>query len=419
MQELPAIALVAEDVSLRMGGPDAARALHYFRGLRARGLDVHLVTRERHRAELCEHLAGDEERIHGVPDPKSAIWLGRLGLLLPRSSRAALTDVARSLISQRAQRRKVSQLVRRKGVRIVHQVTPSRPGTPSRMQGLGVPVVMGPLLDPRDAPPGFRKDVPRSRRLLARLSKLGRPLLHRILSGRRKAEVLLVANAQSSRAVPTGARGRKLRLPSDGIELSEWKARDVLPAREVPEFLFAGRLSRDCGADFLLDAFRLTLDAGPARLRIVGEGPLASVLQRRIEELDLADHVEWSGWLPQEARRLAIQRADALVFPGLCDAGAEVLMHAMATGLPVVATDWGAPSDLASDGAGLLVGPRTEQQFTHELASVMHRLADSKALRQELGERARNHARSEFDWSQRLDRLLDVYRLVAQQPDTR
>jgi glycosyltransferase involved in cell wall biosynthesis len=94
-------------------------------------------------------------------------------------------------------------------------------------------------------------------------------------------------------------------------------------------------------------------------------------------------------------------------------------MHAMATGLPVVATDWGAPSDLASDGAGLLVGPRTEQQFTHELASVMHRLADSKTLRQELGERARNHARSEFDWSQRLDRLLDVYRLVAQQPDTR
>jgi glycosyltransferase involved in cell wall biosynthesis len=219
--------------------------------------------------------------------------------------------------------------------------------------------------------------------------------------------------------VPSGAKGRKLRLPSDGIELSEWKARDHVPAQEVPEFLFVGRLARDCGVDFLLDAFRLTLDAGPARLRIVGEGPLAGLLERRVEELDLADHVEWSGWLPQEARRLAIQRADALVFPGLCDAGAEVLMCAMATGLPVVATDWGAAADIASDAAGLLVGPRTGQQFTHELASVMHRLADSPSLRRELGFRARNHARSAFDWGQRLDRLLDAYRLVAQQPASR
>ena len=410
MQELPAIALVAEDVSLRMG-PDAARAFHYFRGLRARGLDVHLVTRELHRAEICQHLAGEEERIHGVPDPASALWVGRLGLLLPRRARG-LTDVARSLISQRAQRRRVSQLVRRKGVRIVHQVTPAAPRAPSRIRELGVPVVMGPLLEVPQAPPGFSEPVSRTQHALDLALGVAQRLLQRVLGGRRRADVLLVANAQSSRAVPAGARGRKLRLASDGIDLSEWKPRDPAPASEVPEFLFVGRLSRDSGADLLLDAFRLTLDACPGRLRIIGDGPLAAPLRRRCEELDLGQHVAWSGWLPPQTLRESIAAADALVFPALRSAGAPVLMQAMASGLPVVATDWGAPADIASDGAGLLVGPRTRQQFTNELASVMHRLAESPALRRELGERALHHARSEFDWNERLDRLLDVYRLV-------
>jgi hypothetical protein len=43
----------------------------------------------------------------------------------------------------------------------------------------------------------------------------------------------------------------------------------------------------------------------------------------------------------------------------------------------------------------------------------MHRLAASPSLRRELGERAQVHARNEFDWNHRLDRLSDVYRQLV------
>ena len=151
----------------------------------------------------------------------------------------------------------------------------------------------------------------------------------------------------------------------------------------------------------------------PRGLRIAGEGPLAREVAKRVEDLDLGAHVQLQGWLDLDARRRALARADAFVCPDLSGAADPTLMQAMAMGLPVIAADWGEAAALAGEGAGLLVGPRTRRQLVEELAGVMHRVASSPELRRELGERARSHARTEFDWSQRVDRLLDVYRLVA------
>ena len=125
-------------------------------------------------------------------------------------------------------------------------------------------------------------------------------------------------------------------------------------------------------------------------------------------------HVTCEGWLDAEARHTALTQADAVVYPGLRDSGAELVMQAMCLGNPVVATNWGAPSEYAVEDAALLVGPRTRHQLVAELATAMHRLATQPELRRELGARAALHAHEEFGWRHRVERLLDVYSLLVE-----
>lgn len=86
------------------------------------------------------------------------------------------------------------------------------------------------------------------------------------------------------------------------------------------------------------------------------------------------------------------QRADVVVFPSLSDGFGLVILEAMSSGVPVVATTSSGGPDAIEDGAnGLLVQPGD----SNAIATALERLMDSD-LRLELGVRARQRALSEF-----------------------
>ncbi|MEN9905700.1 MAG: hypothetical protein RLZZ555_2265, partial [Pseudomonadota bacterium] len=98
----PRVLIVAEHASARFGG-EAALPLHYFRVLRQRGLEVHLLVHARTRAELRQ-LFPDESRIHYVEDTALHRLLWRLGQPLPDRLAYFTTGFAMRLHSQLAQR---------------------------------------------------------------------------------------------------------------------------------------------------------------------------------------------------------------------------------------------------------------------------------------------------------------------------
>jgi colanic acid/amylovoran biosynthesis glycosyltransferase len=116
--------------------------------------------------------------------------------------------------------------------------------------------------------------------------------------------------------------------------------------------------------------------------------------------------VRWLGAVGQDEIRRHYAEADAFCLPSFAEGVPVVLMEAMATALPVVATRIAGIPELIEDGeSGLLVAPARSD----ELADALTRLAGSPELRSQLGQRGRRAVIDGYDagrWARALADLL-------------
>jgi glycosyltransferase involved in cell wall biosynthesis/predicted metal-dependent phosphoesterase TrpH len=167
--------------------------------------------------------------------------------------------------------------------------------------------------------------------------------------------------------------------------------------------MYSGRITREKGAELLVDAF-LRARARDPRLHLVlaGGGPE----QERVRER-LGDAATFLGWLAGEDLARAYASADVFLFPSATDTFGQVILEAQASGLPVVAVARGGPLSLIEDRAsGLLCEPEPEQ-----LAAAVLELAASPLLREHLTRTAVRGARART-WELTLQRLADGYTLA-------
>ncbi len=155
---------------------------------------------------------------------------------------------------------------------------------------------------------------------------------------------------------------------------------DPSPVPEVPVILAAGRLAYQKGFPHLLTAFRRVLDSHPADLWILGEGPDRAALEKQIVDLQLANHVKLLGF--QDNPQDYMRRATVFVLSSLYEGFGNVIVEAMACGLPVVSTDCPhGPSEIIEhERTGLLV-PVADPPA---LAAAIKRVLDDEALRERL-----------------------------------
>ena len=418
-RDLPRVAIVAEHASLRFGG-EAALPFHFFRVLRARGVDAFLVVHERCRAAVLEAFAGDADRIVFVPDRPIHRRLMRWGKRLPSRIRLITTDALSGAITQRMLRREVVRLIRDGRIDLVHQPIPVSPRAPSMIGGLGVPVVMGPLNGGMDFPTAFRGYDGAWLRLVYGLGRRLSGVGHLLADGKLRADVLLVANLRTARALPKGVRGEVIELVENGVDPGLWGTGDDRPEASTTgpaRFVFLGRLVDWKAVDLLLEAMSRVVEAVPARLEIIGDGAMRATLQAQSRRLGLVegggpDAVTFAGWLPQSACSERLAGADALVLPSLYECGGAVVLEAMAAGRPVIATDWGGPSDYLDPSCGVLVPPDSREGLVSGLAEAMVRLARDPELRRRMGAAGRRKALDLYSWDRKAEAILAIYRRV-------
>jgi sugar transferase (PEP-CTERM/EpsH1 system associated) len=171
-----------------------------------------------------------------------------------------------------------------------------------------------------------------------------------------------------------------------------------------------GRMQTVKGQDLLTDAFIAALRAHPAlaerlRLVMVGDGPLRAVCQQKLEQAGLAE----LAWLPGERRDVAalMRGFDAFVLPSRAEGISNTILEAMASGLPVLATDVGGNAELVEAGrSGWLVAAGEVPALAAGLAALA---ADPVALR-EAGQAGRQRAEQRFS----LDLMLGAYDALYQ-----
>ncbi len=169
------------------------------------------------------------------------------------------------------------------------------------------------------------------------------------------------------------------------------------------DVLYAGRITREKGADLLADAF-LHARSRDERLRLVlvGGGPEEARLRERVGE-----HACFRGWLAGDALARAYASADVFLFASRTDTFGQVVLEAHASGLPVVAVAEGGPLSLIEQRvSGVLCPPDA-----HALGDAVAELAAAPRLRERLASAGLRSVR-ERTWERALQRLGDGYRRV-------
>ncbi len=159
-------------------------------------------------------------------------------------------------------------------------------------------------------------------------------------------------------------------------------------AREGPvRLLTVGALADKKGHTHLLDALADLRARREATLDLVGGGELREQLEAQAQRLELSEAVRFHGELPKEGVAALMRAADLFVLPSLHETFGCVLIEAMASGLPSVATRVGGVPEVLGPEAGVLVRPRDAAALSAAIEQTLDGSFDAAELAKAAGER--------------------------------
>jgi glycosyltransferase involved in cell wall biosynthesis len=176
--------------------------------------------------------------------------------------------------------------------------------------------------------------------------------------------------------------------------------------------LCVARMTPQKGHAVLLDALGILGPSRRVRAAFAGDGDLRPVLEARARELGVAERVRFLG-VRSDVPEL-MRGADVVVLPSLHEGFGLALAEAMASGLPVVASDTGpVPEIVEHDRSGILFPPGDARA----LSVALDRLMESEGERAAMGGRGRARAMAEFSFETMIGRLEALYeRLARREP---
>lgn len=224
---------------------------------------------------------------------------------------------------------------------------------------------------------------------LATYHKLTRPLIHKIW----RESLKPVANSEGLKQLAQqSAPQMDIAVIPNGIDTEKYCPSLNGAVRSRVRLLFVGRLSVQKDLPTLLHALART--PPEVELHIVGDGPERERLQRIVDEKNLHDRVTFRGWVNKERIVECYQHADVFVLPSRYEGMPNVVLEAMACGLPIVATSIAGCDELVQENVNGFLVPVGDSEA---LAARLTALMNDPALRQRLGAGSRQAAVAR-DW---------------------
>jgi glycosyltransferase involved in cell wall biosynthesis len=195
-------------------------------------------------------------------------------------------------------------------------------------------------------------------------------------------------------------------------QIDRVRARYHLPGRFI---LSVGTIEPRKNLPILFEvlASRREQGLGPWPLVIAGKpGWLYEPILARITELGLQDHVQLTGYFPDDDLPVLYNAATLLAMPSRYEGFGLPVLEAMACGTPVVCSNTSSLPEVAGEAA-LLAPPDDARVW----AGTIARLMSDDALRSQLRQRGFNQA-AHFSWEQAARRTADLYRHVVRRPSS-
>lgn len=221
----------------------------------------------------------------------------------------------------------------------------------------------------------------------------GKPLLKSMIKFilKRSDYVFVVSESLKEGVLKLGIEGieNKLSITYNSVDVERFRPDQISTFKEEiridPQkqvILFVGNLVWQKGVEYLIRAKEFLNE--DAEIVIVGDGPLFEEL-KGIVEFEKMEGITFTG--ARSDIEKIMPTADILVLPSLSEGRPTVLLEAMASGKPVVATNVGGIPEIVNKDTGILVNPEDPVG----LAEAIDKILQDKELQEKMGRAARKH----------------------------
>jgi glycosyltransferase involved in cell wall biosynthesis len=205
-----------------------------------------------------------------------------------------------------------------------------------------------------------------------------------------------------------GVPGSKVRVIHLGVDVSVFHATPSVRSPNSVQILFVGGHEARKGVDTLIHAVAHLLKEGLSiHLVTVGDGPEMRALRGLSEKLGVSKDIEFLGYLPDPGDAVLPRiyaESDLFVLPSRQEGFGFVLLEAMASGTPIIATNTSAIPEVV-DGAGILCPP----DDVEALMAAIRDLTKNPVKRAELARQGRSRVESLFTWDLVLNQTIEAY----------
>lgn len=170
--------------------------------------------------------------------------------------------------------------------------------------------------------------------------------------------------------------------------------------------LFVGRVVVQKNVPLLLESLRHFIDAYslPIHLDLVGDGEDMPRVEHMIAKLSLQEYVSPKGYVTGKQIESLYEQADAFVMTSTHESFGQVLLEAMAKGLPIVASNIRGVRTVVEDGSAGLLVELEETAF----ADAFHRIMTEDGLYQKLS-RASLEGAARYSWDTTIKKYISIY----------
>lgn len=233
------------------------------------------------------------------------------------------------------------------------------------------------------------------------------------------SRIIALTNSDKSRLIELGVAEEAIDVIPNGIDLNEFQRvclgefRDRYQVSDETFLaLFVGRLHEQKGVEVLLRAAE-RLKGDDVFFVVVGSGHKEREYKSLAQELGV-ENVLFTGEIGREELLAAFASSDVFVLPSIFEGMPYVVLEAMASGKPVVASDLPGLSEVITEGGN---GILFEVGSDKDLAEAILRLKEDRGMTRSMGEASRRLAGDLFDWRKIFRRTIDIYRGVLGEAD--
>jgi glycosyltransferase involved in cell wall biosynthesis len=176
--------------------------------------------------------------------------------------------------------------------------------------------------------------------------------------------------------------------------------------------LTAGRLVSIKGINYLIQSMPQILERFPkAKLVICGDGPEKRNLQKLAEDLNISEHILFTGYISHDEMIQYYRSADVFILPSIEIGGYKeglgvVIIEAMACGTPVIGTNIGGITDIIKDDYnGLLIAERSPDDIAKKAVKIL----TNKEYAEQLKQNALATVNSKYSWSRVVEAFSQIY----------